>query len=144
MRKMLKDIFYVFNRRQKIKLGFLLIIIMIGSFLELMGVTLILPFVNAIISPNSLMEHKYIESICNAFKITDSLQLIILLSIVLIAVYLLKNIYLIFMTNCQYRFVYNSQRRLAGRMMKCYIRQTYVYHLSHSSADIMSNMAGDV
>ena len=144
MRKMLKDIVYVFNRKQKIKLGFLLIIIVVGSFLELMGVTLILPFVNAIISPDSLMENKYIRSICNVFRITDSLQLIILLSVILIAVYMLKNIYLIFMTNCQYRFVYNSQRRLAGRMMKCYIRQPYVYHLSHSSAEIMRNMDSDV
>ena len=144
MKKMLKEIFYVFNRRQKVKLGFLLIIIVIGSFLELMGVTLILPFVNAIISPSSLMENQYIKIICSMFGITDSLQLIILLSVVLIAVYMLKNIYLIFMTNCQYRFVYNSQRRLAGRMMKCYIRQPYVYHLSHSSAEIMRNMDGDV
>ena len=144
MKKMLKEIFYVFNRRQKVKLGFLLIIIVIGSFLELMGVTLILPFVNAIISPSSLMENQYIKIVCSMFGITDSLQLIILLSVVLIAVYMLKNIYLIFMTNCQYRFVYNSQRRLAGRMMKCYIRQPYVYHLSHSSAEIMRNMDGDV
>lgn len=48
------------------------------------------------------------------------------------------------MTRCQYRFVYNNQRRLAGRMMSVYLRQPYIYHLSHGSAEILRNLDGDV
>lgn len=142
--KMLKKINYVFNRKQKINLLFLLIIIVLGAFLELMGVTAILPFVNAIISPEKLLENRIIKWIYSFLGLTSSLEIIILLSVALIVIYVIKNIYIVFMTNCQYRFVYNNQQKLAKKMMSCYIRQPYLYHLSHGSAEIMRNLDGDV
>lgn len=51
MKKMLKEINYVFSKKDKMKLLALLFIIVIGAFLELMGVSAILPFVNAILAP---------------------------------------------------------------------------------------------
>lgn len=48
------------------------------------------------------------------------------------------------MTDCQYRFVYNNQRKLAGKMMSCYIRQPYYYHLARGSAEIIRNLNDDV
>ena len=39
---------YIFSRGEKIKLFFLMIVIVIGSFLELMGVAIFTPFINII------------------------------------------------------------------------------------------------
>lgn len=142
--KMLKKINYVFNNEQKLELFLLLIVIIVGAFLELIGVTAILPFVNAIISPDKFMDNIIIKRIYSYLGFTSTLQVIVLLSVVLILVYIIKNIYIVFMTNRQYRFVYNNQQKLAKRMMSCYIRQPYLYHLSHGSAEIMRNLNEDV
>ena len=144
MQNMLKEINYVFSKRDKAKLLVLLAIIVIGAFLELMGVSAILPFVNAILAPNALMNNSYITFLNSIFGFTSSKQIIVFLALTLIVVYIAKNVYIVFMTGCQYRFVYNNQRRLAGRMMNCYLRQPYIYHLSHGSAEILRNLDVDV
>ena len=82
--------------------------------------------------------------ISDLFHISSDKQIIVLLALILIVVYVIKNMYIVFMTRCQYRFVYNNQRRLAGRMMSVYLRQPYIYHLSHGSAEILRNLDGDV
>lgn len=94
--------------------------------------------------PNALMNNSYIIFINNIFGFTSYKQIIVFLALILIVVYIVKNVYIVFMTGCQYRFVYNNQRRLAGRMMACYLQQPYVYHLSHGSAEILRNLDVDV
>lgn len=141
---MLKEINYVLEQKEKIRLIFLLCITIIGALLELVGVTVILPFVNAIVSPNELMGNKYIQMLCAELGLTNMTQVIILLSGVLIVIYVLKNSYIVFMTDRQYRFVYGNQRRLADRMMKCYISQPYLYHHAHGSAELVRNLDVDV
>ena len=43
-----KKLGYIFDRRDKWKIGMLLIAVVIGSFLELLGVTIFMPFINII------------------------------------------------------------------------------------------------
>ena len=51
---MLKKLNYILDRRQKVHLFFLLVAFIIGSFLELLGVSAILPLVNVIMDPSVL------------------------------------------------------------------------------------------
>lgn len=46
--KLIKKIFYVFDIKQKLQLGVLSVAIIIGAVLELLGVTAVLPFINAL------------------------------------------------------------------------------------------------
>ena len=56
MKKMLQELRYIFDRQQKVRLLFLLIAIGIGTFLELLGVTAIMPFIEVVMSPNSIQK----------------------------------------------------------------------------------------
>lgn len=96
MKKMLKEINYVFSKKDKMKLLALLFIIVIGAFLELMGVSAILPFVNAILAPNALMNNSYIIFINNIFGFTSYKQIIVFLALILIVVYIVK-MYILFL-----------------------------------------------
>lgn len=90
MSKMLNEISYVFSRKDKLKLLLLLLIIVIGAFLELIGVSAILPFVNAILAPKALMDNSYIAFISDLFHISSDKQIIVLLALILIVVYVIK------------------------------------------------------
>ena len=48
---MLKKVSYVLDRRQKIDLGILLVIILIGAFVELLGVSAVMPLINVAMEP---------------------------------------------------------------------------------------------
>ena len=144
MRKMLNELRYIFNRKQKIGLVLLLIAIGIGTVLELLGVTIIMPFISVVMDPLSISKKWYLSWMYDTFQFSSDTTFMIFLAILLIVVYLIKNIYLCVMYNLQYHFTFSNQRKLAYRMLECYMRQPYSFHLSHNSADLIRNVNNDV
>lgn len=139
----LKKFGYIFSRSQKIKLLLLIVIILIGTGFELLGVTAILPFVNIVMNPACIHEEKYLTYFYEKLGMSGTNQFLILMALLLIVIYIVKNIYIVIMYYCQFRFVFNNQKRLACRLMKCYISQPYLFHVEKNSADIMRNVNDD-
>ena len=48
------------------------------------------------------------------------------------------------MYQLQYKFTFSNQRKLAYRLMKCYMEEPYYFHLSHNSADLIRSINTDV
>lgn len=142
--EILKKLNYVFTKKEKRKMLLLLIVILFGSFFEMLGVSLILPFANVIIEPDFIEENQYIGFFMNKAGFTSEKELIIFLAILLILIYLVKNIYLIFTNATQYRFIYRYQGRLASRLMNCYINQPYLFHVEKNIAELQRNIQVDV
>lgn len=141
---MLKKINYVLDRKQKIKLAILLVIILIGAFVELLGVSAVMPLIDVAMEPDQIGGKWYFVFISQYTGITDANQMIVFLAAVLIVVYILKNIYVTIMYSLQYRFVFNNQQRLSVRMMKSYMQQDYLFHVSKNVAEFQRNITSDV
>ena len=88
-----KKIRTIYSRKQQIKFCFVFVLIVISGFLELIGISLILPFINVVINPEIIMTNKYLNFVYNLFHITDTTNFLIFLAFVLIAVYIFKNLY---------------------------------------------------
>lgn len=141
---MFKKINYVLDRRQKTNLSVLLVIILIGAFVELLGVSAIMPLIDVAMEPGTIGEKWYFVLISKNTGITDANQMIVLLAFVLIAIYILKNVYVTMMYSLQYRFIFNNQQRLSVRMMKSYMQQDYLFHVSRNVAEFQRNIINDV
>ena len=134
---------YIFNTKQKVEIFWLFVIICIGSGLELMGVSVILPIINGIMAPDKMLEEPVYIWIYEKFHMTSVRPLIMLLLVSLIVVYVIKNAFLIYMYNKQYKFIFENQRVLADRMVKCYMSQPYLFHVSKNSAELLRNINED-
>lgn len=134
---------YVFTRKQKIKMLTLFLVISIGALLELLGVSIILPFVNAILNPTKMLDNKWMRLVYDVLQLKSVTQLTIFLAIVIVVIYIVKNAYIAMMYNSQYRFSFDNQRELSVRMMECYIRQPYFYHVTHSSSELIQKILND-
>ena len=143
MKNMFGKISYIFSKEQKRRLVLLFIVILIGTFLELLGVTAILPFINIILSPNEIESMKYLGDIYRLLDMKSPNEFILLTAITLIVIYIVKNVYVAGMYNLQYRFTYNNQRRLSTRILDAYLKQPYSFHLSHNSSELMRNVSSD-
>ncbi len=141
---MIKKINYVLDRRQKINLCILLVIIFIGAFVELLGVSAIMPLIDVAMNPETIDEKWYFVLIRKYTGITDANQMILFLAVLLIVIYILKNVYVMVMYSLQYRFVFNNQQRLSVRMMKSYMQQDYLFHVSKNVAEFQRNITSDV
>lgn len=135
---------YIFDRRQKRNLVILYFLIGVGALFELLGVSAVLPLVQLVMEPEIITTNKWLQKIGGFLNLSLAKDYIIVAAVLLIVIYVIKNVYLILMFNMQYRFTYNNQRRIAKRLMECYMSQEYLYHLSKSSAELMRNINTDV
>ncbi len=139
----IKKALSIFNKKQKWKLLGIIAIILIGSIVELLGVTAVLPFINVALDPMSIFENEILITIYECLKMDSAEDFLIVLGISLIAIYILKNLYIIFMNNYIYKFAYRSQKELAGRLLTSYMKQPYSFFLQHNSADFIRNLNED-
>ncbi len=140
----LKKLNYILDSGQKTRLSLVLVIIIIGAFWELLGVTAILPFIEVAIKPSSVEENKWLSILYEKSGVTSMSSFMALLAILLICIYIIKNVYLTVMNYIIYRFTYNNQRKLSVKVLKAYLRQQYVFFLENNSADLMRNVYDDV
>lgn len=140
---MWKKICYIFDRKQKLKGALLFAVIIIGAFVELVGVSAVLPFISAVLSPEQILNNPYLGAVYTMFGFQDINRYIVFLGGTIIVVYILKNIYVYIMHSMQYRFTYENQRELSYKMMNCYMRQPYLFHLDHNSAELSRNINED-
>lgn len=140
---MLAELRYIFDRKQKISLVILLFVIGIGTMLELLGVTAIMPFISVVMDPETIYKKWYLNWVYQQFAFGSEVNFMIFLAAALILIYVLKNVYLCLMYNLQYHFTFSNQRKLAYRMLECYMKQPYSFHLSHNSADLIRNVSTD-
>lgn len=139
-----KKMWYIFDRKQKTQFFRLMFMVLIGTSLETLGVTAIVPFINAIMNPNKILGNEYVKMVYDMLSLTKVEHFIIVLAVGLIGVYFLKNLFLIIMYYVQFKFVHNNQVKLSNRLMLCYLNQPYAYHLQHNSAALQTKVNADV
>ena len=85
-----KKLNYILNSSQK-KWGFIVLVcILIGALVETLGVSIIVPLVQAMISPDMIRESIPIENIRKAFEKISDVELIFSLGAVVVFIYLIK------------------------------------------------------
>lgn len=126
---MLHKVGYLFDRKQKRQIAGLAVLILIGGLLETMGVSMLLPVVQAIMEPEKLMENELVSKIMDFLGIQTGRQLIILMMGSLIVLYVIKNAYLLFQTYVQNTFVTRNRNRMISRVMREFLNRPYEEYL---------------
>lgn len=140
---MLKKISYIFSKKQKIQSVFLCIGLFIGALFELVGVSLITELVSIVTDPSKIHKNPMLKSVYDLFNMKEDRQFFLALVIGLIVIYLVKNVFLLWINYVQYTFIFNNQLRLSGRLIDCYLKKPYTYHLDKNSAEMVRNVMLD-
>lgn len=138
-----KKVGYIFNSKQKFQSVLLCIALFIGALLELVGVSLIAELVTLISTPEKIHENKILSFAYDFTKSDSTRQFFFYLVIALIVIYILKNAYLMMVSYIQYTFIYNNQLRLSARLIDCYLKKPYTYHLDKNSAEMIRSIMLD-
>ena len=126
---LLQEIAYLFDRRQLIQLAGLAVLILIGGILETLGVSMMLPLVQAIMSPDEIMENELVGWIAALLHIDSSRNLILWMLGVTIFLFIFKNAYLLFQTYVQNTFVTRNRNRMISRVMREFLNRPYEDYL---------------
>ncbi len=140
---MLAKLGYILDKRDKLKTAALLIAIVIGGFLELLGVAIFKPFINIITDPSTIQSTWYLKWAYDLFCFQDAKGFMVVLSIAIIAVYIIKNIYLILERNYIFKFSFTTQRKLSTRLLDTYMKEPYTFHLNKNIATLQRTLQED-
>ena len=125
--RVIKKFETILSSRQKARILLLVFMMIIGGVLETCSVSLILPFVNAVMEPEETMNNRYVGWFCEWLQIESPRVFLIVIAIALAALYLLKNVYLLFEFNIQYKFVYGNMFAMQQRLLNSYICRPYEF-----------------
>ena len=141
---MLKKIYAVLDKKQRVEVFFILVVIFINSLLELLGVGGISPLIKGVTSPEIIDENEKFLWVKHFLGITDNRKLIVVMALALAVIYVVKNLYILWMNRVVFRFTYDNQAKLAGKMFECYIYQDLQFHYDHNVAELSRNVEYDV
>ena len=137
MIRVFKKFYQLLNRHQRNRVIILFFMMLIGAVFEVLGVSMMLPLVTAVMNPGIITENKICAWICSVFNITDHVDFVIWCIIALIIIFVVKAAYLTFEYSVQYRFVFNNRFMTQSRLLEAYLHRPYEYFLSAQSGEII-------
>lgn len=141
---MFMQLMTVLNKKHKLEC----IVLFIGAFfcamLETLGVSVIVPFVLVMFSPNEMMSNKYVIMLSRIIHISSYHQLLCATATLIVLVFLLKNVSLLFF---QYYkgLVHNTiEKELMTQQYRMFMLRPYSYYLGVNSAEVMRGLGTDI
>ncbi len=144
MSKLFKKVFEIWRKYKKIltdqqkRLGvFLFVMLLIGSLFEMIGVSIVIPFVQALLSPQELVKDPAVGSVLVGMGITTDQQIIIALTVGMVVVYLVKNLFLTLLAWVKSKYWRKIERETALRLFDSYMHRDYLFHLNTNSGVLL-------
>lgn len=125
----IKKMRYILDRKQKLQICFLGILILVGGLLETVSVSGVLPVVWVIMDPAKAQENKYIRFAMDIINVDSIERFIVPLLAVLIILYTLKNLFLLFLANQQNKFIAFNRNKLISQVLREFLNRPYEFYL---------------
>lgn len=140
---MIKQLAYIFNRKEKITILLLFLAAILGSLLECASVSVFQPFVNVFMDESVIQNNVYLSFAYGAlgFRSTDSFMTAMAGAI--IAVFVVKNLYLIVEKYAIYTFSYRTQMKISTGLLRAYVSEPYTFHLNKNIAVLQRSVQED-
>ncbi|WP_100012060.1 ABC transporter ATP-binding protein [Lentibacillus sediminis] len=144
MRDKFKKLFLLFNKKEKKKLLILFFMMTIAAVLETLGIGLIVPLVGIVTNPEIIQEQSVLNYLYTMFNFQSTASFIIFAVVLLLAFFVMKNLYLLLFLYAQNRVILNQQVKLSRKMLKEYMIKPYTFHLQRNSSELLRNINKEV
>lgn len=124
---MICQLMTILDKKQRLQMLGMMIVILIGTVFELLGVSAMLPFIQALLNPEELVKQRYISVIFKAFNISETGNIVSKVGVGIIVIYLIKNLYLSISSYLQVAYGNNIKRQLSVLMLKSYMNRPYSF-----------------
>lgn len=144
MLRILKKLRILLDKKQKRAMVGLSFLMVIGAFLQTAGVGLLVQVVNVIVDFNALENNEMVARLYDLLGCSSYKNFSIVIMIMLILVFVIKNVFLYIQQKLTYAFVYTNQFQTSERMMRNYLRRNYEFYLNADTAVVQRTITSDV
>lgn len=145
MLKSLKKILRILDAKQKRTMVLLVFVMLIGAILEALGITMVIPVMQAIVNPDAIETNEYhMGDLYTLLGCTSVRQFAVVMMIAIIVVFAVKNIYLFLEQKLLLNFIYKNQFATSNRMMINFMKRPYEYYLNANTSIIQRGITSDI
>lgn len=144
MFKIIKKLQVLLDKRQKRAMGGLIVLMVIGAFLQTAGVGMLVQVVDVVIDPDAVENSATVGALYRFLGSGSYGSFSVTVMALLVAVFVVKNVFLFFQQKLTFAFVYTNQFRTSERMMRNYLRRGYEFYLNADTAVVQRSITSDV
>jgi ABC-type multidrug transport system fused ATPase/permease subunit len=135
----IKRIASLIGERKKF-VPFLVLLFLFNTSLDLLGLSLIVPFISILSDPTYLENSSYLIELNSLFNVTNHNQTILLLCVILLVMFFLKLIFSILVNYAILRFSFNTLAYLKIKLMSGYQNMNYSDFLKRNSSEYIQSL----
>lgn len=128
------------SKKQSLWITVIVIMMIFGAFLETLGVSGILPLVLVVTKPGVMDNNALVKSICELFDIHTEKTLVMAVVGALIAVFIIKGLFLLLEYYIQAKFVHYNKLNMQKQLLEIYLNKPYEYYLDTNFSEIFQNI----
>lgn len=139
-----KRIFDIYTPRQRKGSIIVFVLLLVGSLLEMLGVSIIVPLVQVILLPESMLENKSWQWLWQFLHIEDATGLVLWVSAGAVTVYIVKNTYMSFLSYYKNHFYRKVEKEISMRLMNSYLSREYTFHINTNTSVLLRSIVYDI
>ncbi len=140
----IKQIVSLLDSKERVKALWLLLLIIIGMFMEMLGIGLVVPALVLLIESDIASTYPQVLPILELIGNPPKELLISYALIALISLYVIKTFFLAFLVWTQSSFSFGVGENVSKRLFEKYLHQPYIFHLERNSAQLIRNTTMEV
>lgn len=127
MLQIIKKMNVLLDKKQKRTMVGLIILMVISAFLQTAGVGMLVEVMQIVIDPEAVQHSRVAEACYEILGVQSYRTFSIIVMVLLILVFVVKNLFTYFQQKLTLSFVYTNQFRTSERMMRNYLRRGYEF-----------------
>jgi len=140
----LRKLLYVFTPKQRRQLTILGVLLFIGMIFEMIGLGILIPALGVMLNSDIANQYPSIRPLLKYIGNPSQLQLVIYGMIIMVMVYIVKGIFLSYLSWRQSSFSSFLAADLTYRLFRGYLYQPYSFHLNRNSSELIRNMQTEI
>ena len=144
MLQIIKKMNVLLDKKQKRTMVGLIILMVISAFLQTAGVGMLVEVMQIVIDPEAVQHSRVAEACYEIMGVESYRTFSIIVMVLLILVFVVKNLFTYVQQKLTLSFVYTNQFRTSERMMRNYLRRGYEFYLNADTAVVQRSITSDV
>lgn len=144
MKNYLLKIYNSLSKKQKLSSIYILILILVSLFLEVIGIGMIIPIIGLMINYENFIKLEYINIAYNILSYPSQLEFITYIMAFMTFVYFVKFVFFVHLTERQSQFSLDINMSMSYKLLNNYIHQPYLFFTNKHSSEILRNVISEI
>lgn len=128
------------SKKQMFQITAIVVMMILGAFLETLGVSGIVPLVLVVTKPGVMDNNALVKTICEILNIHTEKTLVLAVVGGLVAVFIIKGLFLLAEYYIQAKFVHYNKLNMQRQLLEIYLNKPYEYYLNTNFSEILQNI----